>query len=79
MNKKKFKRGDLVEYDFGLGVVLDTEVRQHRKDVGHFTVCKILFCDGIEWHNVKALHEPGPFLRMVETTKKINKKLDLEL
>ena len=49
---KKFKRGDLVEYDFALGLVLEVEDYS----------CRVLFCDGIEWKALKYLHEPGPYL-----------------
>jgi len=51
---KKFKRGDLVEYDFALGLVLEVEDYS----------CRVLFCDGIEWKNIRHLHEPGPFLKI---------------
>ena len=61
---KSFKRGDLVEYDFAIGLVLEVDVRNNRKDTGKFDVCKVLFTDGIEWRCVSVLHEPGPFLRI---------------
>ena len=60
------KRGDLVEYDFALGLVLDVDVRrsQHAPHDTKFIVCKVLFTDGPNWVNAKVLHEPGPFLRL---------------
>ena len=58
------KRGDLVEYDFALGLVLGVDVRSNHKDTGKFIVCKVLFTDGPHWVNAKVLHEPGPFLKL---------------
>ena len=57
------KRGDLVEYDFALGLVLEVDVRDNRHN-HKFIVCKVLFTDGPHWVNAKVLHEPGPFLRL---------------
>ena len=61
---KNPKRGDLVEYDFALGLVLEVDVRDNRFAGGEFIVCKVLFTDGPHWVNAKVLHEPGPFLRL---------------
>ena len=60
---KNPKRGDLVEYDFALGLVLEVDVRVNKHN-HKFTVCKVLFTDGPHWCNAKVLHEPGPFLRL---------------
>ena len=61
---KNPKRGDLVEYDFALGLVLEVDVRNNYKHDTKFIVCKVLFTDGPHWVNAKVLHEPGPFLRL---------------
>jgi len=54
-------------FDSGVGLVLETETRRspfphHHND--DYKVCKVLFCDGIEWMPTKGLHEPRPFLKM---------------
>tara|TARA_R110000851_G_scaffold11759_2_gene40984 strand:- start:3959 stop:4258 length:300 start_codon:yes stop_codon:yes gene_type:complete len=61
---KKFKRGDLVEYDFALGLVLETGPRSDgSKRNDYYDACRVMFCDGIEWKETRHLHEPGPYLK----------------
>ena len=70
MLKKNFTKGDLVEYDFAVGLVLETDPRHrghHHND--DYEVHKVLFCDGIEWINTKFLHEVGPVLRVPKEDK----------
>jgi hypothetical protein len=56
---KKFKRGDLVEHDFAVGLVLETGSRSDgsKRNEYHDT-CKVMFCDGIEWKETRHLHTP---------------------
>ena len=62
---KSFKRGDLVEYDFALALVLETgSMSDGSKRNDYHEACRIMFCDGIEWKNIRHLHEPGPFLKI---------------
>ena len=65
MSKKKFKKGDLVEYDFGYGIVIEVQTQPDQQDDGNTTeFCKVLWSDGsTELMAMWWLNDPGPWLK----------------
>ena len=65
MSKKKFKKGDLVEYDFGYGIVIEVQTQPDQEDDDRTTeFCKVLWSDGsTELMAMWRLNDPGPWLK----------------
>ena len=65
MSKKKFKKGDLVEYDFGYGIVIKVQIQPDQEYEDCTTeFCKVLWTDGsTELMAMWRLNDPGPWLK----------------
>ena len=65
MSKKKFKKGDLFEYDFGYGIVIEVQTQPDQQDEGNTTeFCKVLWTDGsIELMAMWRMNEPSTWLK----------------
>ena len=75
MSEKSFKKGDLVEYDFGVGVVLEGGV--HHSHHGNYDVYRVLWNDGTtDWKSVKHLHDGHHFLKHLAYFRKWKKIKD---
>ena len=75
MSKKNFKKGDLVEYDFGYGIVIEVQTQPDHDDRGNPTaLCKVLWSDGAtEFIPMWRLNDPGPWLKRARVAR-YNKK-----